>query len=913
MSGILGDHVQRLQRLTDFNALLAKANQSIATVSDEERLLRDFCELAIRYAHFDLAVIARPDASGWFRFPVAAGAASFLDDLRVSLDPGYPEGRGSMAKVWREGESLFIDDSMANPILDPWRERYRRFGFKSSAVLPLRRDGHLWGLLVLFHAEINAFHEDLKALLTELALDLSRGLDHLDAQNLQYALLNNSVVGILLAENRIIRRINLRMAQMLGRTPEELEGQSTRILYADEREWSLAAEAYTAFDSSREVTLRSVRMAHKDGAILLADFSGVLVDSNGGVSVWTIADVTEQERNRQRLQRLSDFNALLSEANQVIARASEETGMLQSLCELAIRCGHLRLAWIGRPDAEGWFYPVAAAGEVGSLEGIRISAHEDPPEGRGPRGQAWRSQTPVFEEASGSISTTKLWTERAKASGLGASAALPVYRGGRLWAVFTLFHCETDEFDAELQRVLTDLAQDVGYGLDRLDLTRREYETSAFNRALLDSLTAGVYVIRYPERIFELANSRMLEMTGAGSNPELSACNPREFYPGGDTFSRVGDFSRQILREGHGIMREIPFRRLNGEIIYIDLSGQRLCGPDGAERIVWTQVDVTERHLNEQTIRQLSAARATLLANTTAGIDLVRYPERVFVEVNQGFLDILGYDRPEEVVGHPTGEFYPAKEEFQRMVELSRDVLARGQGSLQDLALMRKDGKAVYVDVSGQRLEGEDPEHPVIVWTSVDVTARHRLTEELARQALLDPLTGLPNRRAFNREFEKAVARAKRHERLLALVMIDLDHFKEVNDTYGHEAGDLVLEVISKRLQGALRCTDFLARMGGDEFILLIEDCRNLVEISAVLDKVEHAVRAPLPLKDGTNVRLDLSAGVSLSSHVAAEENAEALLRYSDLALYRTKACKNDRLRFWTLYGEDTPRQRTRA
>ena len=115
----------------------------------------------------------------------------------------------------------------------------------------------------------------------------------------------------------------------------------------------------------------------------------------------------------------------------------------------------------------------------------------------------------------------------------------------------------------------------------------------------------------------------------------------------------MGDFARQVLREGHGTLREIPFRRLNGEIIYIDLSGQRLCGPDGAERIVWTQVDVTERHLNEQTIRQLSAARATLLANTTAGIDLVRYPERVFVEVNQGFLDILGY-RPPRRGGRPS-------------------------------------------------------------------------------------------------------------------------------------------------------------------------------------------------------------------------------------------------------------------
>ncbi len=210
----------------------------------------------------------------------------------------------------------------------------------------------------------------------------------------------------------------------------------------------------------------------------------------------------------RRLQRLSDFNFLLSEANKVIARANDEAQMLQSLCELAIRRTGLRLAWIGRPDAEGWFYPVAAAARVGYLEGIRVSARDDLPEGRGPRGQAWRSQTPMFEEVFGDHPHTKLWAERAKTFGLGASAALPVYRGGRLWAVFTLFHGETDVFDAELQQVVTDLAQDVGYGLDRLDLTRREHEASAFNKALLNNLMAGVHVMRYPERIFERVNSK---------------------------------------------------------------------------------------------------------------------------------------------------------------------------------------------------------------------------------------------------------------------------------------------------------------------------------------------------------------------------------------------------------------------
>ena len=778
---ILGDNLQHLQRITDFNTLLAKANQSIATASDGNQLLKDFCELAVRYAHFDLAAVARPDKSGWFQFPVAAGAVSFMEGLRVCIDPERPEGRGSLARVWKDQQPFFIEDSLEHPILELWRERYRRFSFKSSAVLPIHRDGKIWGLFVLFHAKINAFDEDLKALLTELALDISGGLDHIDAQNLKDALLNNSVVGILMVEGRVIRKINLRMAQMLGRTPDELEGQSTRILYADEQEWQLAARAYDKFDIQKEVTLSSVRMAHKDDSILLADFSGVLLDANEGMSVWTIEDVSERESSRQRLQRLSDFNSLLSETNKIVARVNDEPEMLQALCELAIRRGHLRLAWVGRPDEEGWFYPVAAAGEVGYLEGIRVSLSEKIPEGRGPRGQAWRNQTPVFEDSFIKKPYTRPWAERAKAFGLGASASLPVYRGGNLWAVLSLFHGETDVFDADLQKVVVDLAHDIGHGLDLLDLTRREREASAFNEALFNSMTAGVHV--------------------------------------------------------------------------------------------------------------------------------VRYPERVFVEVNQGFLEILGIRYPEDIIGQATSTIYQTNEENLRMSALSQEVLLHGRASLRDLEVLRNDGQTVYLDVSGQRLGEEGAARPLIVWTSVDVTARHHLTEELARQALIDPLTGLPNRRAFTQEFEKTVTRARRHGRELALVMVDLDQFKEVNDTYGHETGDLVLEVVGKRLAEALRRTDFVARMGGDEFVLLVEGFGNRPDMNTILEKVGYAVREPIPLKNGKTIRLDLSAGVCLSSNLSSDD-FNVLLRNSDLALYQSKAHKNDRVCFWTLFGEDPFRQK---
>ena len=908
----LRDIARRLQRLTDFNALLAQVNTSLASARDEETLLQEICDLAIHYAHFEMALIARPDASGWFQYEAVAGATEFLEGQRTSIDPDHPEGRGSFATVWREKQPVFIDNSMSHPTLTLWRDQYRKFGFKSNAVLPILRNGQIWGVFALFHAEINAFDDDLQALLRELSLDISRGLDRVAEHSLQQALLTNSLVGILLVKDRIIEKANLRASRMLGRAAEELEGQPSRVLYADDDEWARAGEAYAAFQSQREVKIPSVRMAPKDGSVLIGDFSGVRVNAEEGFFVWTIEDVTERERNRQELQRLSEFNVLLSEANKVMARVDDEARMLQSLCELSIQHAKLRLAWVGQPDSEGWFHSAAAAGAAGYLEDIRISAHPEIPEGRGPTGRTWRSQHPLFNVAFPSNPGMRPWAERAAAFGIGSGAALPIYRGGHIWAVFMLYHQEVNVFDAKLQAILTNLAQDIGHGLDRLDLAYREQETSAFNEALLNTLTAGVNVMCYPERIIERVNTRMLEIAGAESMAELLGRPVRKFYLDEETYEHVGAMARRVLRDGQGSLRDIPYRRLDGEIIYMDLSGQALIASDGRQRIVWTHVDVTERHQTEQTIRKLSAARATLLSNTTAGIDLIRYPERVIEEVNQGFLDILGFDRPEEVIGLTTSEIYPCEEENRRMAKLSREVLAHGHGSLRDLAVVRRDGRTAYVDISGQRLAGEDSKHPVIVWTSVDVSERHRLTEELARHALIDSLTELPNRRALDKEFVKAMARAKRHDRLLAVLMMDMDNFKQVNDTYGHDAGDQVLRAVGNRLQAALRRTDFVARMGGDEFVLLIEDCRTLEEVSGVLGKLEQSVCAPISLANGNIVSAQLSGGLCLYPHIDTD-NPYVLLQHADLALYQNKEHKKDRLRFWTLYGEETPRQRTHA
>lgn len=493
--------------------------------------------------------------------------------------------------------------------------------------------------------------------------------------------------------------------------------------------------------------------------------------------VQSVGAALTQSRHHQQLQQLTHFSVLLAGANEAIAHMENEADLLRSLCALAVQHTHIRLAWIGRPDENGVFQNLAAAGAVDYLEGICISASAESPEGQGPAGQSWRDQQPVYNASFTKDPHMNPWVQRAQAFGMGANASLPIYRGGKLWAVLAVYRGEESIFEADLQRILEDLAKDVGYGLDRLDILRKEREANAFNEVLLNLQTSGINVTRYPEQIIERANARTLEVFEAASMAEVVGHSIREFFSEEETYERVNAYAQTVLEEGHGALRDVPYRRMGGRIVYMDLFGQRLDEPDGVKRILWTCVDVTERH---------------------------------------------------------------------------------------------------------------------------------QLMRELTQQALFDTLTGLPNRRALDAELEKAMARADRHTYLLGVVMMDLDGFKLINDTYGHEAGDLVLQTIGQRLREGVRRTDFVARLGGDEFVLLLEDCTSMEEINIALEKVGDLARQPIDLPDGSRAGIDLSAGMSLYPFEGTN-NPDTLLRYADQALYSCKSHKTDRLHFWTLYGEPVP------
>jgi len=182
-------------------------------------------------------------------------------------------------------------------------------------------------------------------------------------------------------------------------------------------------------------------------------------------------------------------------------------------------------------------------------------------------------------------------------------------------------------------------------------------------------------------------------------------------------------------------------------------------------------------------------------------------------------------------------------------------------------------------------LLGDDSVRGILL-TSRDVAERKRVEHELRHQALHDPLTGLANRTLLRDRLEHAVARCRRGPESVALVMVDLDDFKLVNDTRGHPAGDRVLVEVARRLLQSVRTGDTVARMGGDEFAILLERADD-VTLALVADRVLRWPRAPIQF-DGTAVAIQASVGVATTAGIGP--GAEELLRNADLAMYAAKS-----------------------
>ncbi len=262
-----------------------------------------------------------------------------------------------------------------------------------------------------------------------------------------------------------------------------------------------------------------------------------------------------------------------------------------------------------------------------------------------------------------------------------------------------------------------------------------------------------------------------------------------------------------------------------------------------------------------------------------------------FAFANEACARLLAWPSAAALAGHSWRELLDAAE----AATLERDGLARARGGEAwqgEAVARRQDGVHVPLAIALVPLGGGR-----VAMALDDVSARRALEAQLGALAHRDPLTGLPNRRLFEDRLEIALAQAHRYRHRVALIFVDLDRFKQVNDGFGHAAGDELLRGVAERLAHSVREGDTVARIGGDEFTLLLPGIHYAEDLAAISRKLVESLRTPFRL-DGRDVRVTASGGISL--YPEDGEDAEALLKSADTAMYRAKERGRDNFQLFS-------------
>jgi diguanylate cyclase (GGDEF)-like protein/PAS domain S-box-containing protein len=311
--------------------------------------------------------------------------------------------------------------------------------------------------------------------------------------------------------------------------------------------------------------------------------------------------------------------------------------------------------------------------------------------------------------------------------------------------------------------------------------------------------------------------------------------------------------------------------------------------PSTAARLVGVAKDITERKQIEDRLRQARAVFDT----TAEGIFIMDSEHRI-VSVNPAFSVITGYRLEEVVGGDPERLVHARRHSDQFYSRLESMAAGQWQG---ETYCRRKNGEVfpAWESVNVVRDEAGEMTHYVAAFS--DITAMRQAEKELHQLSHHDPLTGFPNRLLFNDRLDQVLERAAREKQRCALLFLDLDGFKVINDTLGHSSGDLLLQSIASRLKGALRRSDTAARLGGDEFVVIMADIAHAEDGAYLARKLLETIAAPIEL---VGERITMSASVGLSVYPDDGADRHALLKAADTAMYHAKAQGRNRYCFYT-------------
>jgi diguanylate cyclase (GGDEF)-like protein/PAS domain S-box-containing protein len=704
----------------------------------------------------------------------------------------------------------------------------------------------------------------------------------------QDAILDTASIGIMFVRDRRIVRCNRRMEEMYGYAPGEMSGKPTAVTYADDADYAEVEKAYAQMGRGQAHT-HVMQAKRRDGTVFWERSTGRAVDpaNPGRGSVWLLEDITEQKRAEEELQRVHAEQQALAD-NVVVG-----IGFVRD--RKTLRCN--------RRYEEMFGY------EPGELTGVSTREFYFTEEEFAGRLASYG------ELNAGRTTTSEHWLRRKDGSGFWCRVSGRALEPGNP-AKGSVWLCEDiterKRADAEIQRMVRE--QDL----------------------ILDNATVGIAFVR--NHVLQRCNRYLEEMLGAAPGALIGKSSSTFYASEGEWREHSGGAYEQTPPGGTRDM-EVRFKRADGSTFLGRTRGRRIDAGGGEQEWIWSLEDVTLEREAEARVQRALVEQELILANATIGIVFAR--NRVLQRCNPRFEQMFGY-APGEMVGRTSEQLFLSKEEYDDTIaRLYVDMASSGAYSTEQ-QLRRKDGSTFWCKVVAKAIDPAKPEEGAISIYE-DITAERASRESLVasrdaaeaskegleravaertaelreanarlqaeigdrRQAESraqhladhDALTGLPNRRLLEDRLTQALAASQRNRKQTAVMFVDLDRFKNINDSLGHAAGDRVLKECAERLVRQLRVVDTICRMGGDEFVVVLPEIKRASDAANVAAKILETVSQPFKVEER---ELHITPSVGIAVFPDDGRDAESLIRNADAAMYHAKETGRANYQFFT-------------
>jgi diguanylate cyclase (GGDEF)-like protein/PAS domain S-box-containing protein len=354
-------------------------------------------------------------------------------------------------------------------------------------------------------------------------------------------------------------------------------------------------------------------------------------------------------------------------------------------------------------------------------------------------------------------------------------------------------------------------------------------------------------------------------------------------------------FVAQVEKKGRATSFPVEITDPNGHLRHCFISTTAPFFVEGEAHIVSYLTDITRQ---KQAEKQLSGDNIRFKRLYESMLDGYTRLDKdgFFQECNRAFCEALGYT--EEELRNMTPRHITPAHLREHDIRMEQQVRMQGFCELYEKEQIRKDGSVFPIELQLYASYDSNNEYDGMWGIVRDITKRKRDQANIEFLAYYDPLTELPNRSLFMDRLEHALERARREGNHLALLFIDLDRFKNVNDTLGHHVGDALLQMVGRSMNLLLRGSDTLARLGGDEFVILLEENINPHSAAVVAEKLVNLFVRPFSLK-AQEKEIYITASIGISLFPTDSEDAETLLKHADLAMFKAKQYGRNTYRFY--------------